>query len=186
VAEFIAYLKESPGKHTFSSGGHGTPAHLLGELFKLETGVQTVHVPYKGNAQIIADLISGINTYQFMTAVAAVEMVRSGKLRGLAAMSHKRVPALPDVPTIAEAGYPKLASEDWAGILVKSGTPAPVVARLNAALGKVLKTDRVREAFAKLGTDPGGGTPESFGALVQAEVGHWARVIKSAGITIDP
>ena len=186
VAEFIAYLKKSPDKHTFSSGGYGTPAHLLGELFKLETGVQTMHVPYKANAQTIPDLISGINTYQFITAVAVVDLIKSGKLKALVAMAHRRVPALPDVPTIVEAGYPKLASEDWAGILVRSGTPAPVVARLNEAFNKALKTDKVRTALARVGTDPGGGTPEEFGALVRAEVTHWGKVIKDANIKINP
>jgi tripartite-type tricarboxylate transporter receptor subunit TctC len=186
LPEFIAYLKQDPDKHTFSSGGFGTPAHLLGELFKLETGVQTIHVPYQGNARAIADIMNGTNTYQFITAVAVVELINSGKLRALVAMSHKRVPALKEVPTIVEAGYPKLASEDWAGILVKFGTPAPVVAQLNAAINKAIKTDKVREAFAKLGTDPGGGSPEAFGALVRAEVAHWSKVIKDAGIKINP
>ena len=186
LSEFIAYLKKDPGKHTFSSGGFGTPAHLLGELFKLETGVQTMHVPYRGNAQAIADIINGTNTYQFITAVSVVEMIDSGNLRALVAMSRKRVPALKDVPTIIEAGYPQLASEDWAGILVKSGTPAPAVARLNAAINKAMKTDKVREALAKVGTDPGGGTPEAFGTLVRGEVAHWTKVIKDANITINP
>lgn len=186
LPEFIAYLKRDPGKHTFSSGGFGTPAHLLGELFKLETGVQTMHVPYKANPQAIADLINGTNTYQFITAVSVVDLVNSGKLRALVAMSQKRVPALKDVPTIVEAGYPKLASEDWAGILVKSGTPAPVVAQLNAAINKALKVERVREAFAKVGADPAGGPPEAFGKLVNAEVAHWSKVIKDADIKINP
>jgi tripartite-type tricarboxylate transporter receptor subunit TctC len=186
LPEFVAYLKQSPGKYTFSSGGFGTPAHLLGELFKLETGVQTTHVPYQGLARAIADLINGTNTYQFIAAVAVVELVNSGNLRALAAMSHKRVPALKDVPTIIETGYPKLASEDWVGFLVRSGTPDPVVARLNAAVNKVLKTDKVRGALAKVGTDPGGGTPETFGKLVNDEVAHWTKVIKDAEIKINP
>jgi tripartite-type tricarboxylate transporter receptor subunit TctC len=186
LPEFIAHLKRDPGKHTFSSGGFGTPAHLLGELFKLETGVQTMHVPYKGNPQAIADIINGTNTYQFITAVAVVDLIASGKLKALVAMSQSRVPALKDVPTIVEAGYPKLASEDWAGILVKSGTPAPVVERLNAAVNKALKLDKVRDAFAKVGADTAGGTPDAFGKLVRDEVAHWSKVIKDADIKINP
>jgi tripartite-type tricarboxylate transporter receptor subunit TctC len=186
LPEFVAYLKQSPGKYTFSSGGFGTPAHLLGELFKLETGVQTTHVPYQGLPRAIADLINGTNTYQFIAVVAVVELISSGNLRALAVMSHKRVPALKDVPTIIETGYPKLASEDWAGFLVRSGTPDPAVARLNAAVNKVLKTDKVRGALAKVGTDPGGGTPETFGKLVNDEVAHWTKVIKDAEIKINP
>ena len=186
VSELIDYLKKEPGKHTFSSGGFGTPAHLLGELFKLETGVRATHVPYVQFPQAIGDLVAGINSYQFITILPVVQLISTGKLRALAVMGRKRVAALPDVPTIVEAGYPKLASEDWAGMLVRSGTPAPVVAQLNAAVDRALKTDKVREALAKLGTDPGGGTPEAFGTLMRGEITRWSKVIKDADIKISP
>jgi tripartite-type tricarboxylate transporter receptor subunit TctC len=186
VAELIDYLKKEPGKHTFSSGGFGTPAHLLGELFKLETGVQATHVPYVQFPQAIADLISGINTYQFITILPVVQHINAGNLRALAVMGRKRVAALKDVASIIEAGYPALAAEDWAALLVKNGTPPEVIARLNEAINKALKTDKVRDALAKLGTDPGGGTPEAFGALVRSETKHWSKVVKDAGIKINP
>jgi tripartite-type tricarboxylate transporter receptor subunit TctC len=114
-----------------------------------------------------------------------VQLINTGKLRALAVMGHKRNPALPEVPTIAEAGYPRLTAEDWAGLLVKAGTPANVIAHLNRAVNYALKTDKVREAFARLGTDIGGGTPEEFGAHVHAETVRWTKVIKDAGIKIN-
>jgi tripartite-type tricarboxylate transporter receptor subunit TctC len=185
VAELIDFLKKNPGKHTFSSGGFGTPAHLLGELFKLETAVQATHVPYNQFPQAIADLLAGVNTYQFITLLPVVQLINTGKLRPLAVMGPKRNPAIKDVPTIAEAGFPQLVAEDWGGILVKAGTPANVIARLNNAVNSALKTDKVREALAKIGTDVGGGTPQEFGAHVHAETVRWTKVIKDAGIKIN-
>ncbi len=185
VSGLIAYLKKDPGKYTFSSGGFGTPAHLIGELFKLETGAQTTHVPYVQFPQAIADLISGVNTYQFITILPVVQLINTGKLKGLAVAGTKRVAVLKDVPTIVEAGYPKLAAEDWAGILIKAGTPPGVTAQLNTAINKALRTGKVRDALARLGTDVGGGTPEDFGAQVRSETAHWGKVVKDANIKIQ-
>ena len=185
VAELIAFLRKNPDKHTYSSGGFATPAHLLGELFKLETGVRATHVPYNQFPQAITDLVSGVNTYQFIGILPVVQLINTGKLRALAVMGKKRNPALPDVPTIAEAGFPKLVSGDWAGIMVKAGTPKGVIARLNRAVNNALKTDKVLNAFAKIGIDVSGGTPEEFGALVHTETVRWTKVIKDAGIKIN-
>jgi tripartite-type tricarboxylate transporter receptor subunit TctC len=184
VAELIAYLKKDPGKHTFSSGGFGTPAHLLGEMFKLETGVEATHVPYNQFPQAIGDLVAGVNTYQFITILPVVQLIKTGKLKALAVMGTKRVAALPDVPTIVEAGYPKLASEDWAGFLLKAGTPPEATARLNAAINKALATDKVRDALAKLGVDPGGGAPQEFGATLRSEIARWGMIVREADIKI--
>ena len=185
LSEFVALLKSRPDQFRFSSGGFGTPAHLAGEMFKLQTGVRATHIPYQGLARAIADLINGTNHYQFITPLPVMDLIATGQLRALAVTGPARVPALSDVPTVVEAGFPDLVVQDWSGILVKTGTPAEVVARLNGAINKALAKPRVREALAKLAAEPVGGTPAEFGQLLVAELAHWRKVVKEAGIKMQ-
>ena len=185
VSELVGLIKAQPDKLTFSSGGFGTPAHLIGEMFKLKTGVRATHVPYQQFPQAIGDLINGTNQYMFITSLPVVELIESGKLRALAVTGPRRIPVLRDVPTIVEQGFPDLVVEDWVGFAVRSGTSNDIIARLNAAINKALATPRVREAFAKLGAEPAGGTPASYGKLVSSQLAHWAKVVEASGMKMQ-
>jgi tripartite-type tricarboxylate transporter receptor subunit TctC len=182
LTEFVALLKSQPDKMTFSSGGFGTPAHLAGEMFKLQTGVRAIHVPYQGLSKLIPDLMNGTNQYQFITPLPVMELIAAGKLRALAVTGPTRFAALPDVPTVREAGFPDLIIQDWFGILVKTGTPNAVVARLNETMNKALAKPRVREAIEKMAAEPAGGTPDEFGTFLKSQVAHWGKVVKDSGI----
>jgi tripartite-type tricarboxylate transporter receptor subunit TctC len=182
LRELVALLKGHPDKFTYSSGGFGTPAHLAGEMFKLQTGVRAVHVPYQGLARAIPDLLNGTNHYQIITPLPVVELVTTGKLRALAVTGPARLPALNDVPTVSEAGFPDLLIQDWFGLLVKRGTPDEIIGRMNAAINKALTKPRVREAIAKMAAEPAGGTSAEFGQLVGAQLAHWRKVVKDSGI----
>jgi tripartite-type tricarboxylate transporter receptor subunit TctC len=186
VAELVALLKSQPDKLTFSSGGFGTPAHLIGEQFKLQTGTRAQHVPYAQFPQAIGDLLNGTNAFMFITMLPVIDLIKTGKLRALAVTGPKRVPILPDVPTIVEAGYPSLVVEDWTGFAVKRGTPKETVARLNGTIDKALRKSSVREALAKIGAEPAGGTPEEFGRLVGDQVAHWKKVVAEADMKVHP
>jgi tripartite-type tricarboxylate transporter receptor subunit TctC len=185
VAELVALLKSRPDKLTFSSGGFGTPAHLIGEQFKLQTDVRAQHVPYQQFPQAIGDLLNGTNAFMFITMLPVIDLIKTGKLRALAVTGPKRVPVLSEIPTIVEAGFPSLVVEDWTGFAVKRGTPKETVARLNAAINKALEKPSVREAFAKIGAEPAGGTPDQYGRLINDQVAHWKTVVTDAGIKVS-
>lgn len=185
MKELVALLKSQPDKLTFSSGGIGTPAHLVGEQFRLQTGVRVTHVPYRTLPQAIGDLLNGTNQYQFVTPLPVLDLIASGKLRALAVTAPTRMAALKDVPTVVEEGFPELVIADWVGFVVKSGTPDAVIAKLNEAINKTLAKASVREAFAKIAAEPAGGTPGEFGAHIKSQIAHWSKVVKDAGIKIQ-
>ncbi|MFZ0853038.1 MAG: tripartite tricarboxylate transporter substrate-binding protein [Hyphomicrobiaceae bacterium] len=184
MAELVALLKEHPDKYTFSSGGFGTPAHLSGELFKLHTGVRVAHVPYRALPQAIGDLVNGTNHYQFITALPVLDLIAAGKLRALAVTAPTRMPSLKDVPSVAEEGFPQLVIQEWVGLVVKSGTPDPIIARLNEATNKALAKPSVREALQKIAAEPAGGSPGEFGAHVKSQIAYWGKVVRDSGIKI--
>ncbi len=186
VKELIALAKRRPGELNFCSAGQGAPPHLMGELFKLQTGIAMSHVPYKGAAPCVVDLLGGHIQVTFEAMAPLLPHVKAGKLRNLAVMSDRRSSVLPDVPTIEEStGIAGLSAATWYGIVAPAATPRPVVNRLNAALVQVMGDAKMRQRMAEQGLDPVTGTPEELASLLKAEVAKWARVIKAAQVTVQ-
>jgi tripartite-type tricarboxylate transporter receptor subunit TctC len=181
VAEFIAYAKANSGKINFASGGVGTSPHLSGELFKAMTGVNIVHVPYRGTAPALTDLLAGQVQVLFDNLPGSIGHIRNGKVRAIGVTASKRVNALPDVPAIAET-VPGYEASVWYGIAAPKGTPPEIVEKLNQAVNAVLADPKVRARLGELGGEPMPMTPDGFGNLVAEETKKWGKVIKSAGI----
>ena len=185
VKEFIQLAKRRPGQMLYSSPGNGGPQHLAMELLKLETGIDIVHVPYKGLTGAITDLMGGHVQAMISATQTAAPHVQSGRLRALAVMSLERSTAFPDAPTMKEAGLPQLEVETWYGSFAPAGTSAAVVSRVNSDVNALLQQPDVRELLGKQGMTPRGGTPERFGDMVRKELVRWARVVKAASIKAD-
>jgi len=185
VQELIAYAKANPGAVGFGSSGVGGAHHLSGEMLKLRTGVDMVHIPYKGGAPAAADLMAGHLPIMFEMGYAAVPSIKSGKTRALAVTSSRRLPLLPEVPTMAEAGLPGFESYNWQGVILPAGTPRAIVERLNRELNAVLALPEQREAIVATASEVAGGTPEAFRDLIRSETVKWAQVVKAANITLE-
>ena len=182
VKEFIALAKAKPGTITFGSAGQATSPHLSGELLKVLAKIDIVHVPFKGSGQSVISSISGEIAANFPSVPTAIPYIKAGKLRGLGVTMAKRTAALPDVPSIAEAGVPGYEATQWFGMLAPAGTPRPIIDRLNHEMVKLLKSPEVRDRLIADGTDPAPTTPEEFGAYIKSETEKWTKVIKAAGI----
>jgi tripartite-type tricarboxylate transporter receptor subunit TctC len=182
VQELIALAKANPGKLTFGSGGVGSTPHLSTEIFKSIAGIDAVHVPYKGGAPALNDLVGGQLSFMIENVPGTMPFVRGGKLRALAISSARRSPLDPSLPTMAEAGVPGYEVVGWNGIVAVAGTPPEIVARLHAEVAKVLRLPEARERLAALGAEPVGNSPEEFGAFIRAENARWGTIIREKGI----
>jgi tripartite-type tricarboxylate transporter receptor subunit TctC len=179
--EFVSLAKAKPGEINFASAGAGSSLHMSGELFKLTTGANIVHIPYKGSGPAVADLLGGQVQSMFDNLPSAVQYIKSGRVRALAVTSAERSPTLPDVPTMAEAGVPGVQVSGWFALFAPANTPKEIVDRLNSELNKVLKTVDMKERMADVGAEPAGGTPQQLGAYVVSETEKWAKVVKASG-----
>ena len=184
-AELVALARRSPGKLTYASGGNGSGAHVLGEYFKQQTGIFAVHVPYRGPVAALQDLVGARADYMFATAGSAIPLVRSGRIRALAVTSPARVDALPEVPTVAETGFPKLEFTAWAGIIASNSVPAVAIPRLAAEIGKVLVEPAQVERFRAGGVLLTPSSPEAFGRMIRDDIAKWGPIIRAAKIKPD-
>ena len=185
LKEFIAYAKANQGKLNYGSPGNGSTAHLSMELFKSMTGVQMQHIPYKGSAAVLADLIGGRIVATMDNMPPYVPQVKAGKIRALAVSPARRSPAVPDVPTVAEAAVPGYDSGAWFGLVAPAHTPQEIVDKLSRETARILKAPDANARLAELGAEPVGSTPEQFSALIKAEIAKWAKVIKGANVELQ-
>ena len=185
VKDLVAIAKQRPGQLNFGSPGVGSSPHLTGELFKLLTGANIVHVPYKGNAEAITDLIGGQVSIVFTGVPPVVPLAKAGKVRLLATTGKQRLASLPEVQTIAEAGLPGAEVLIWYGVVAPAATPKEIVGRLNREIVKAMSMPDVRDRFLQQGADPESSSPEQFAQLIRDEVARWGKVIRSAGIKVD-
>ena len=185
VAELIAYAKANPGKLNYSTGGVGTLPHLNAELFKKETGTQIVHVPYKGGGPSLTAVIAGEVQMTFDTLATSLQLINDGKLRALAIVAPKRAPALPDVPAMPELGLPAVSSGAWSALLAPRDTPTDIIAKLNAATNAALHGEPMKNALAKLGAQPRGGTPKDLTDHMARELKKWTPIVQALKLKVD-
>lgn len=185
LAEYVAYAKAQPQGVTFASSGSGSSIHLSGEMFKMMTKLNMLHVPYRGSAPAVSDLLGGQVQSMFDNAPSAMPHIQSGRLRPIAITSPQRSPLLPEVPTFIESGYADFDVQSWFGLAAPAGTPAAIVTKLNAELAKVLALPEVKKRLAEMGATPAGGTPADMRKFASAEIKRWNAVVKASGAKAD-
>jgi tripartite-type tricarboxylate transporter receptor subunit TctC len=185
VKEFIAWTKANPGKQAFGSGSNGSAGHLAGELYKVETGTDSTHIPFKGGAPATQALLAGDTQFMFDNLANAMAQVKGGKLRALAVTTAQRSSLAPDLPTMAEAGLPGFDISTWYGLFAPAGTPPAIVAKWNADVTKILNSPDVRARFIADGAEPAPDTPAEFAAFIQKELAKYARIVKASGAKVD-
>jgi tripartite-type tricarboxylate transporter receptor subunit TctC len=185
VAELVAHAKANPGKVNFSSGGIGVLPHLIGEWFKSRAGIDIVHVPYRGGGPSINDLVGGQVQMTFEGLSVLRPLIESGRLRALAVTSAQRLPQLPDLPTMAESGFPNFVSVSWTGLLAPVRTPREIVEKLNAQINAALVSPEFKAALARLGNEPLGGTPRDFADTIKADIAKWAPLVQAIGLKAE-
>jgi tripartite-type tricarboxylate transporter receptor subunit TctC len=185
VSDLVALIRANPGKYSYSSAGAGTQAHLAGEQFRLSLGLDLVHIPFNGGGPAIAAVVGGHTPIGFSSPAASIPQIKEGNARALAITSKRRSQILPDVPTMAEAGYPEIEGDSWVGVLVPAGTPKDIINLLNGEIVKIMAMPDMQARLVELGYDPVASTPEEFAVRIKAEIESWAKVIRAAHIKAE-
>lgn len=185
VKDFVALAKAKPGGINYASGGSGVTNHLVMEMFRATAGINIVHVPYKGGPPALTDLMAGQVSVMFETSIATLPFVKQGRLRALAVSSAQRISAAPEIPTVAEQGYPGFSGVPWVAMMAPAKTPPAIVARLNGEINRLLATREMRESFVAQGVEPMILSPEEFGAFIKTEIAKWTKAVKDSGAKAD-